>query len=62
MTHFIDDNIPNVLHQVNEVHRKVALQDFVETPQWHAFAKTEAYVDFMYAHPTRIHESQYMLQ
>jgi hypothetical protein len=58
MTHFSDDDIPPVRHRLNEVHRTRALQDFLETPQWHKFAKTQAYVDFMHAHPTRIPESQ----
>jgi hypothetical protein len=58
MTHFSNDDIPPVWHRLNEVHRTTTLQDFLETPQWHTFAKTHAYIDFMYAHPTRIHESQ----
>jgi hypothetical protein len=58
MTHFRDDDIPPVWHRVNEVHRTTALQDFLETPQWHKFAETQAYIDFMHAHPARIHESQ----
>jgi hypothetical protein len=58
MTHFHDDDIPPVWHRLNEVHRTMALQDFLETPQWHKFAKTQAYIDFMHAHPTRIHESK----
>jgi hypothetical protein len=40
MTHFSDDDIPRVWHRLNEVHRTTALQDFLETPQWHKFAKT----------------------
>jgi hypothetical protein len=58
MTHFNDDDIPPVWHRLNEVHRTTALQDFLETPQWHKFAKTHAYIYFMHAHPTRIPESQ----
>jgi hypothetical protein len=58
MTHFSDDDIPLVWHRLNEVHRAMALQEFLETPPWHKFAKTHAYIDFMHAHPTRIHESQ----
>jgi hypothetical protein len=58
MTHSSDDGIPHVWHRLNEVHRTVALQDFLETPQWHRFVKTQAYIDFMHAHPTRIRESQ----
>jgi hypothetical protein len=58
MTHFHDDDIPLVWHRLNEVHRTTTLQDFLETPQWHKFAKTEAYLDFMHAHPARILESQ----
>jgi hypothetical protein len=54
MTHFSDDDIPRVWHELNEVHRTIALQDFSETPQWHKFAKTHVYIDFMHAHPTRI--------
>jgi hypothetical protein len=57
MTHFKDDNIPLVWHRANEVHRTTALQDFLETPEWHKFAKTQACIDFMHAHPTPIHES-----
>jgi hypothetical protein len=62
ITHFTDDDIPPVLHRLNEVHRTTALQDFLKTPQWHKFAKTYAYIDFMHAHPARIHESQLLLQ
>jgi hypothetical protein len=59
MTHFRDDDIPRVWYRLNEVHRTTALQDFVETPaQWQKFAKTQAYVDFMHAHATRIHVSE----
>jgi hypothetical protein len=58
MTHFSDDDIPPVWHRFNEVHRTTTLQDFLETPQWHKFAKTRAYFDFMHAHPARILESQ----
>jgi hypothetical protein len=58
MTYFRDDDIPPVWHRLNEVHRTTALQDFLETPQWHKFAKTQAYINFMHAHPARIHESQ----
>jgi hypothetical protein len=58
MTHFRDDDIPPVWHRLNEVHRTMALQDFLETPHWHKFAKTHAYIDFMHAHPARIPESQ----
>jgi hypothetical protein len=58
MTHFSDDDIPLVLHRLNEVHRTMALQEFLETPQWHKFAKTLADIDFMHAHPARIPESQ----
>jgi hypothetical protein len=57
MTHFSDDDIPLVWHRLNEVHRTTALQDFLETPQWHKFAKTHTYIDFMHAHPSRILES-----
>jgi hypothetical protein len=58
MTHFSDDDIPHVWHRLDEVHRTTTLQDFLETPEWHKFAKTQAYIDFMHAHPTRIHESE----
>jgi hypothetical protein len=58
MTHFSDDDIPHVWHRLNEVYRTTALQDFLETPQWHKFAKTQTYIDFMHAHPAHIHESQ----
>jgi hypothetical protein len=58
MTHFSDDDIPHVWHRLNEVHRTTALQYFLETPQWHKFAKTQAYIDFMHAHPACILESQ----
>jgi hypothetical protein len=61
MTHFRDDGIPLVWHRVNELHRTTALQDFMETPQRHALDKTEAYMDFIHAHPARILESQYQL-
>jgi hypothetical protein len=58
MTHFSDDDIPLVWHRLNEVQRTTALQDFLETPQWHKVAKTQAYIDFMHAHSARIHESK----
>jgi hypothetical protein len=58
MTHFNDDDIPPVWHRLNEVHRTTALQEFLETPQWHNVAKTQAYIDFMHAYPARIPESQ----
>jgi hypothetical protein len=58
MTHFSDDDIPPVWHRLNEVHRTIALQEFLETPHWHKFAKTQAYTDFMHAHPARIPESK----
>jgi hypothetical protein len=58
MTHFSDDDIPHVRHRLNEVHRTTALQDFLETPQWHKFAKTQAYIDLMHAYLERIPESQ----
>jgi hypothetical protein len=35
IAHFCDDDIPPVWHRLNEVHRTTALQDFLETPQWH---------------------------
>jgi hypothetical protein len=54
MTHFNNDDLPPVWHLLNGVHRTIALQDFLETPQWHKFAKTQAYIDFMQAHPARI--------
>jgi hypothetical protein len=57
MTHFSDDDNPLVWHRLNEVHRTMALQEFLETPQWHKFAKTQAFIDFMHAHPARILES-----
>jgi hypothetical protein len=40
MTHFRDDDIPHVWRRLNEVHGTTALLDFLETPQWHKFAKT----------------------
>jgi hypothetical protein len=58
MTHFSDNGIPPVWHRLNEVHRTTTLQDFLETPPWHKFAKTQAYIDFMHAYPARIPESQ----
>jgi hypothetical protein len=58
MTHFDDDDIPLVWHRLSEVHRATTLQDFLETSQWHKFAKTQAYIYFMHSHPTRIPESQ----
>jgi hypothetical protein len=62
MTHFRDDDIPHVRHRLNEVQKTTALQDFLETSQWHKFAKTRVYIDFMHAHPARIPKSQYLLQ
>jgi hypothetical protein len=58
MTHFSDDDIPHVWHRLNEVHRTITLQEFLDTPQWHKFAKTQVYNDFMHAHPARIPKSQ----
>jgi hypothetical protein len=58
MTHFTHDDNPPVWHRLNEVHRTTALQEFLETPQWHKFAKTQSYIDFMHAHQARILESQ----
>jgi hypothetical protein len=57
MTQFNDDDIPHVWHRLNEVHRTTTLRAFLETPQWHNFAMTQAYIDFMHAHPARIPES-----
>jgi hypothetical protein len=57
MTHLSDDDIPPIWHCLNDVHRTMALQEFLETPQWHKFAKTRAYIEFMHAHPARIPES-----
>jgi hypothetical protein len=62
MIHFNDDDIPHVWHRLNEVHRTKALQDFLETPQWHKFANTQAYVDFMHAHLACILEPHSLLQ
>jgi CRP-like cAMP-binding protein len=56
--HLSEDDIPLVWHQLNEAHRATALQNFLETPQWHKFARTHVYHDFMHSYPTRIHESQ----
>jgi hypothetical protein len=58
MTHFNDDDIPAVWHRLNGVHHTVAILDFLETSQWHVVAKIQAYVEFMSAHSTRIHESR----
>jgi hypothetical protein len=58
MTHFRDDDIPHVWHRLNEVHKTTALQDFLETSQWLKFAKTQAYIDVMHAHPASIPKSQ----
>jgi hypothetical protein len=35
MTHFSDDDIPRAWPRLNEVHMIMALQEFLETPQWH---------------------------
>jgi NADH:ubiquinone oxidoreductase subunit len=56
-SHFNDVDIPPVWHRLNWVHRTTTLQDFLETPQRHKFAKTHAYIDFMHAHPSCIPES-----
>jgi hypothetical protein len=58
MTHFNDDDIPHVLHRLKEVHRTNALQESLETPQWHEFAQTHAYIDVIHAHPACNPESQ----
>jgi hypothetical protein len=50
-----DDDITHVWHRLNEVHRTEALHNFLETPQWHAFAATQAYIVFLHAHLVRIH-------
>jgi hypothetical protein len=57
MTNFNDDDILHVWHRLYEVHRPKALQDFVRTPQWHAFAKTQACIDFICAYHVRIFDS-----
>jgi hypothetical protein len=57
MPHFDDDDIPHVWHRLNDVHRTKALQEFLETPQCHAFAQTLEHIDFMHARRARIHES-----
>jgi hypothetical protein len=57
MTHLSDDDIPHVWHRFNKVRRTPALQDFMDTPQWHQFAHREAYNDFMHAYGARISES-----
>jgi hypothetical protein len=58
MRHFMYGDIPRIWHRLNELHCTKALQHFLETPQWRAFAHTQAYIDFMHAYPTRFHESQ----
>jgi hypothetical protein len=59
MTHLTDDDIPPIQlwHRLNEAHRKKALQHYMETPKWHAFAKTQTYTQCMHACPVRIRES-----
>jgi hypothetical protein len=56
MTYFNDDDIPHVWNWVNEIRHTMALQDFIETPQWHAFAHAHAYIDFMHAYLARIQD------
>jgi hypothetical protein len=58
MTHFSEDGIPPILHRLNGVHRTTTLHDFLETPQWYKFTKTQAYIDFVHAHPARIPKFQ----
>jgi hypothetical protein len=58
ITHFIDDDISHVKHRLQEERRTKALQRFMETPEWHAFSETPAYIDFMHAHPSRNTESK----
>jgi hypothetical protein len=58
MAHFRGDDIPHVWHRLNAAHRTTALQDFMETPHWHAFAQSRAYDDIMHVHPARIPESK----
>jgi hypothetical protein len=65
MTYYSDDDISLVLHRLHYItclasevlHRTIVLQDFLDIPQWHAFAHAQAYIDFMHANPTHIHES-----
>jgi hypothetical protein len=57
MTHFSDDDISHAWHRLNEVHHTTALDDFLETPQWHTYVKSLGYNDFMHAHPERIPKS-----
>jgi hypothetical protein len=59
MTHFRDDDISLVWHRLNEVHRTTALQEFLETPRWYKFTKTQAYIDFMHAHRARNPQYEY---
>jgi hypothetical protein len=61
MPRFNDEEIPDVRHRLNEVYRTTALQYFLETPQWHAFAKIQLYIDFIHAHSARILEFQQLL-
>jgi hypothetical protein len=49
MTHFSDDDIPHVWHRLNEVYRTTASQEFLETPEWHKFAKTHYMIVCMYS-------------
>jgi hypothetical protein len=49
MTNFSDDDIPIVWHRLDEVHgTTTTLQNFLDTPQWHVFARTQAYVELSY--------------
>jgi hypothetical protein len=58
MTHFNDDDAPSFWHRLDKIPRTTALHDYLEKPQWPAFAKTQAYNAFMHAYPARIPESQ----
>jgi hypothetical protein len=58
MMHLNDDDISHLWHRLNDILRIVALQYFLETPQWCACSQTRAYTVFMHSHPTRIPESQ----
>jgi hypothetical protein len=57
MTHFNDDDIPRVMHRLNDVHRTTALHNFRETLQWHTFAQTQAYKWLHARLPNAHHES-----
>ena len=54
LTHFADHSIAPLWHRINDVHRTIALQEFMETDRWTEFSESQEYVVFMNKYPARI--------